>query len=356
MPLDNEDAAPAEKAKSEPSKRGGKPGFDEFLASLHEAIAGTTSSTKQLSGILRLLRKGFKVEKEITSAHIDAITQELAGYGDVEALVLRLFIEYPKAGKHLAVFVRNRLSMPFSASRGFPVERRKDDDRLFDLRQWIQSGNTERDPNDERYPEEWVRHACICLANEPDEAVRCQAINLLLRAVEQERQHGRGEERDHAHDYVKAVASLVLANSIDELVKGRVLLYPELVTQEELRAARRKSDSARIDAEDRCSRAEATVTQLTQRLQAVTTRVISLEVAIAEEHKRLEEALAAASQREEHLKHEWQQRLSAQRHTVSKHMLHDIEEAIMCLDRKDPNVEMALSRIRNAEKAIRDLE
>ena len=356
MPLDNEDAAPAEKAKPEPSKRGGKPKFDEFLASLHEAVAGSTSSTKKLSGILRLLKKGFKVEKEITSANIVDISEELAGYDDVATLVLSLFVNYPRAGKHLAIFVRNRLSARFFDLPGFPKERRQNDDRLFDLRQWIHSGNASRQPVDEQYPADWVRHAFICLANEPDAATRCHAINLLLRTVERERQSDREKAVDRDHDYVKAVASLLLTGSLNEIVKQRVLLYPELLKQEELRVARRESDSARGEAEDRCSSAEATVTQLTQDLQAATTRAISLEAEVADGKKRLEESLAAVSQREEHLTHVWQQRLSAQRHTVSKHMLHDIEEAIMCLDRKDPNVEMALSRIRNAEKAIRDLE
>jgi len=356
MPPDNEDAAPAEKAKAEPAKRGGKPEFDDFMASLQEAVAGSTSSTKQLSGILRLLRKGFKVEKEITSAHIDAITQVVAGYDDVASLVLRLFADYPKSGRHLAIFVRNRLSAPFSASNGFPTERRPDDDRLFDLRRWVQSGHESRRPDDERYPADWVIQAFICLANEPDAATRCHAINLLLRAAEQERQVDREEEVDLAHDYVKAVASFLLVGRLDEMLKERVLLYPELLTQGELRVARRESDSARIEAEDRCSKAEAAVARLTEDLQAANSRVISLQAAVADEKRSLDEALAAASQREEHLTHEWQQRLSAQRHAVSKHMLHDIDEAIICLDRKDPNVEMALSRIRNAEKAIRELE
>jgi hypothetical protein len=356
MPSENKDAAHADEAHRTPTKRGSKPEFDEFLISLRHAVTEPTRPSQKLSAVLRLLKKGFKVEKEITSTHIDAIVDVFTSYGDITALLLRLFADYPKAGKQLAIFVRNRLSVPFSTSKGFPTERRTDDDRLFDLRQWIQAGNAERGPSDERYPGDWLLHAFICLANEPDATVRCHSINSLLRTVEQSRKTARESDKDRAHDYVKAVASLLLTGRVKQLLDLRALLYPELLTQEELRLARRESDGARMEANDRATKAETAVASLNAELQTAIIRIAALEAEVARATKHLEDSIVAATQREEHLVHEWQQRLSGQRHSVSKHMLHDIEEAIICLDRKEPNVDMALSRIRNAEKVIRDLE
>jgi hypothetical protein len=164
----------------------------------------------------------------------------------------------------------------------------------------------------------------------------------LLRTVEQSRKTARESDKDRAHDYVKAVASLLLTGRVKQLLDLRALLYPELLTQEELRLARRESDGARMEANDRATKAETAVASLNAELQTAIIRIAALEAEVARATK--------------HLVHEWQQRLSGQRHSVSKHMLHDIEEAIICLDRKEPNVDMALSRIRNAEKVIRDLE
>lgn len=356
MPSDNKDAAHADEASRTPTKRGSKPEFDEFLSALRQAVTEPPRPSQKLSAILRLLKKQFKVEKEITTTHIDAIAEVLAGYGDTTALLLRLFADYPKTGKHLAIFVRNRLSVPFSTSQGFPTERRTDDDRLFDLRQWIQSGTAARVSGDERYPHAWLLQAFICLANEPDATVRCHAINSLLRAAEQSRKTARDSDKDRAHDYVKAVASLLLAGRIEQLLDLRALLYPELLTQEELRLARRESDNARNEANDRATKAETTVASLNAHLETAISHIAALEAKVAQATKNLEDSIVTAAQREEHLIHEWQQRLSGQRHSVSKHMLHDIEEAIICLDRKEPNVDMALSRIRNAEKVIRELE
>ena len=356
MSSENKDMAQADEANRTPTKRGSKPDFDEFLSALRHAVTEPTRAKQKLSAILRLLKKGFKVEKEITSTQIDAVVKVLAGYGDATALLLRLFADYPKAGKHLAIFVRNRLSVPFSTSRGFPTERRADDDPLFDLRQWIQAGNGVRAPGDNRYPEDWLVHAFICLANEPDATVRCQAINSLLRTAEQSRTPAHDNDRDRAHDYVAAVASLLQAGRVEQLLDLRALLYPELLTQEELRLARRESDGARIEANERATKAETAFASLNADLQAALLRIAALEAEVAQATRHLEDSIVAATQREEHLTHEWQQRLSGQRHSVSKHMLHDIEEAIICLDRKEPNVDMALSRIRNAEKVIRELE
>ncbi len=356
MPSDNNDAAHTDEAHRTPTTRGSKPEFDEFLISLRHAVTAPTRPSQKLSSILRLLKKGFTVEKEITSTHIDAIVGVFAGYDDTTALLLRLFADYPKAGKHLGIFVRNRLSVPFSTSQGFPADRRTDDDRLFDLRQWIQAGKAVRAPGDDRYPEDWLRHAFICLANEPDASVRCHAINSLLRAAEQARKSARVSGNDRAHAYVKAVASLLLTGRVEQLLDLRALLHPELLTQEELRLARRESDAARIEASDRATKAETAVASLNADLQAALVRIAALEAEVAQATRNLEDSIVAATQREEHLIHEWQQRLSGQRHSVSKHMLHDIEEAIICLDRKEPNVDMALSRIRNAAQVIRELE
>jgi hypothetical protein len=356
MPSENNDAAHADEANRITIKRGSKPEFDEFLIALRHAVTASNRPTQKLPAILRLLKRGFQVEKEITSTHIDAIVEVLTGYGDITALLLRLFADYPKAGKHLGIFVRNRLSVPFSTSQGFPTDRRQDNDRLFDLRQWIQAGKAVQAPGDDRYPEDWLLHAFICLANEPDASVRCHAINSLLRTAQQSRKSARDSDKDRAHDYVKAVASLLLAGRVEQLLDLRALLYPDHLTQEELRLARRESDAARIEASDRATKAETSVASLNADLQAALVRIAALEAEVAQATKNLEDSIVAATQREEHLIHEWQQRLSSQRHSVSKHMLHDIEEAIICLDRKEPNVDMALSRIRNAEKVIRDLE
>jgi hypothetical protein len=356
MPSEDNDAAHANESPRTPTKRGGKLEFDDFLIALRHAVTAPNRQTQKLSAILRLIKKGFKAEKGIASTHIAAIADVFAGYGDTTALLLRLFADYPKAGKHLGIFVRNRLSVPFSSSKGFPTERRADDDRLFDLRQWIQAGNGVRAPGDNRYPEDWLVHAFICLANEPDATVRCHAINSLLRTAEQSRKPAHDNDRDRAHDYVAAVASLLQAGRVEQLLDLRALLYPELLTQEELRLARRESDGARVEANERAAKAEAAVASLNADLQTALVRIATLEAEVAQATRHLEDSLVAATQREEHLTHEWQQRLSGQRHSVSKHMLHDIEEAIICLDRKEPNVDMALSRIRNAEKVIRELE
>jgi hypothetical protein len=45
-----------------------------------------------------------------------------------------------------------------------------------------------------------------------------------------------------------------------------------------------------------------------------------------------------------------------QRHSLKRRLSHELDEAILCLDRKQPNTEMALDRIRNAELIIREME
>lgn len=361
MELNKDSSMPQAGNEGNPKSRKGKPSFDEFIASLREAAMESGTPRKTLVTIVRLLKTGFAIEKdkELMTSHIDAVEDALGHFDSIDDLVLKLFAEFPsqpKPGKKLPVFVRNRFSSRLCRDLGYPSERRPGEDRLADLTQWIRHGTVGRQAEEDPYPEQWVRKAFICLANEPDAAIRCLAINALLRTVSVNRSPELVKEPDPAYDYVKAVSGGLFAGRLNELLGSRVLLHPEVLTQEELRRARRASDSALGEVQSRYEQAETLVTQLMQQLESALARITELEEGVAAKSQALEQAMVAAVQREEHLTHEWQQRLSGQRHTLSKHMLHDIEEAIMCLDRKEPNVDMALSRVRNAEKAIREME
>lgn len=52
---------------------------------------------------------------------------------------------------------------------------------------------------------------------------------------------------------------------------------------------------------------------------------------------------------------ELEQKLTAQKYKFTTKLAHNLNEARLCLDRENPNVEMALDRIRQIEKIMREL-
>ncbi|MCY3016319.1 MAG: hypothetical protein NT171_16725 [Planctomycetota bacterium] len=65
----------------------------------------------------------------------------------------------------------------------------------------------------------------------------------------------------------------------------------------------------------------------------------------------MDSELAALSQ-QVHALTEERDRLARALHSIKQTLGHCLEEAALCLDRQTPNVEMALSRVRQSQRSI----
>lgn len=338
----------------------GKPMFDQLRSELRKAITAVAPDKKRRTAIVRILARDFKRDKKkkelIRDAQVDAIADDLKAFANDTDLILEMFVASPKTGRPFIACIRDRLSHSYSQRLGYPTTRSLNDDRLHDLRQWIHAGDPRRKPDDSRYPLQWVREAVICLANEPDPSIRLHALNDLLEAIDLETSSRGRECDDIAFPYVKLLASHLAAGRIEQILRMRPLRLPDVRRQQEIKELARLSDVARATAQEKQLEAESQRDELSTRATALAERVEFLDIQLAEALKIAEETRQAASDREQHLTHGWQQQVTHQRHSLKRRLSHELDEAILCLDRKEPNTEMALDRIRNAELIIREME
>ena len=350
----------SEGAAGKPPEGGGKPSYQQLRDALRKAITGSPSDKQRRSALVRILRRDFKRDKKknevIRDTQVDEIANDLKAFENDTDLVLALFVAAPKTGRPFIACIRDRLSHSYASKLGYPTSRSLNDDRLFDLRQWIRAGDQTRGDGEPRFPARWVRGAVICLANEPDPAIRLHSLNELLDAIELERTPRPRVDDDIAFPYVKLIVSQILSGRLDGLLRSRPLRLPDMLRQKELKELARINDAARASAQQKQLESESQRDELSARATFLAGRVADLESSLADALKAAEHERQAAHDREHHLTHEWQQQTAQKRFSLKRRMLHELEEAILCLDRKEPNTEMALSRIRRAEQIIREME
>jgi hypothetical protein len=345
-----------QQASTEKVAKQKKPDLREFCRLLNAAADqnGSRSRSRRVAAVRDLLNKGFELKEgealQPDQAH--AVFAAISEFDALDDLALSFVAKPPSTRQPLATAIRNKLRDQMPAAVDYP--RTMGADRLFEITQWLRAAaravvGTDGKP----CTDEWVKRAFIVLSNEP-ESIRCNAVHELIRIVAVHRESPKLQAEEASLRYLAWIANRLAAGKAAELVANRVLSHPVWLEQATLRDARKQSDDARLDYQLRCEAATQEAKVLQASLEQAQSQIREMEDTRVTLERDLKTAIASADQREKHVEHEWQQRLAAQRHGVAKRVLHDLEEAALCLDRPEPNTAMALARVREAEKTIRN--
>jgi hypothetical protein len=336
-------------------KKAEKPDLEEFCMQLKEAACGDSIKSRRAKAVHKLLNQGFELEdgEKLQPDDAKAVFDAIRDADILDDLALLLIENPPSNRKPLAEAICRRLQLWAFESLDFPKDVEKSEDRLFDIKNWMREQAALIKGSDGRpCPDEWVRRVFVVLANELKD-VRYLAVHQLLETVAVHRESVKSHSEDRSKRYLSWIANRLRIGKSAELVSNRILDYHMTEKLEEFRKDKRKSDDDRLECQLKNESITAELKKIQIDKKALESQVQKLEGERASLQSEIEEIRANADKEKVHLEHEFQQRLTSQRVGVAKTVLHDLGEAILCLDREEPNVSMAMNRINQAEKAIK---
>jgi hypothetical protein len=329
----------------------------EVLVQLRRFVdAQTTKNT--VASVEKLL--SAHIAEEVTTDVIEEITRTLGCYSQLYQLALRLVCLTGKPNK-LVKAVRTRLRMSLCERLSYPIDgTTRGENRLTELINWInkswsEASTSENFASDKLGP--FCHNSLTCLTLESDSVIRDAAIQHLLLKVA-----GLSEKRISSQGFLKEAVKLISSPKMNpaKFTVALQLTYPweervKLADESALRATlyfeESRQEIARLRQENERLNSELTATQ--GRLKSIEGQALELAQQVEYERAKIEEI-------EEHWEKRVVQELVKQRHQLCNQLKHDLQEARLALDRSEPSVEMALSRIatleETLEEALRKLE
>jgi len=348
--------SPEPKPEHPAKPKGGKPSFEELLKLL-VALVDPASKSDAVPKVAEALKKGFF--EQVVPEHVEQVMAVLVPYPSLDRLAVRLAVEKPQRSRPLVVALLNRLRAQFASELGFPGSVSREGDRLFELSQWIKVGEESRPTDAPRHPDTWVRKAVLCLSQESDPSIAASAIHRLLCIVARRATQSEGDAfRTDGRSYLRAVGQLL---SSKKIVPQRVALSLQFCHpyEDQLAQSRQQNTELRHEAADALQQAqelEKHNAALSQELSSLRDRESKLQQQLAQTQSKLNLEIDRIKELTDHSQRELSQSLAGQRHSLAAAFMHDLQESRLCLDRPEPNVQMALNRIRQMEEVVRKLE
>ncbi len=329
---------------------------DDLLNRLDEVIAGEDVKLR-LPNAVRLIGKGFGPHSEYRPKveEVERIERRLLAQFDPIEVGLRLWAQKAKKQAFLLRDLRNifatRVRRELAIS---PVTNDDECDRLSAaLSQMVRATGSEEEMV------ALIRKVVIALAAE-NSAARSQLLNEVL---EQAADH-RGRKFDatkptpkrypHEEQLAEAVR-IVSKTKVDykTVLAARKLALPIHV---EVQERRRTADLARRDkvaAEEAQRAAETKLRELQKRVNELESQLASHQAQLQQNENDIEAEKRKSNEIREALTTRHAHELDGKLRQMAKALMLELEEAQICLDRDEPNVKMALNRVRDMQSILK---
>lgn len=343
----SETRSPAEPSVDGPSakKKPAKPDLANFLESLHTIL---TTEKDPLVKLRPLIKEGFigEVNSEVVSKVVEAlmvptdVAERLAlpmavheRFGKLKPLS-RVILAALRASFESAILYDSREFSGYRAPRA--------------IEDWI----SERAPRGSQAERDvWFRRFVVCVLHESEPKTMLTGIVAASRIWMSSRpQKTSSEEAIFARSIAVALSSpaigfvkleLVLAGVAAVDVQFRQMLNRELGLERQIREQQDSIDAFR----KRVSSLEGDVATAREDAADKALRI-----------RDLEQSLAESAERYELLDRHWrgvsEQQLAKQSGGFREKVSHEVEEALLALDREDPNKDMALERMRRIKEIL----
>jgi hypothetical protein len=329
-----------------------KPTFEQFIASFQEVLSGT--DRKALAKALKLLKTGFsEIQKDHgRSEEIFAIVRS---WKLVDPLSVRLSMDC-RFGKinTPAKILWERLRTDFVREIGYPmIPAGEGDGGRTPISEWIKMALRSL-PTD---PEGWLRRAFVCILGEGDpENIREYLYILLDEYHLQVLRKGRTKESVD-RDFITLVASSLgktgqMKTSVKQFAMtarpARSMVREAVIIAERCRAEVLEARQDLREQEEGCD-------QLKIDLEKANAQIGDLK----RENQEKEAKLRSETDRCKAVEIHWRETLRSETARLSsrvrERLSHEVNETELCLGRENPNVSMALDRIRRIREYLENL-
>ncbi len=337
---------PAPTAEARKTGKASRPDPETFLANWRQAIASRKDPVPQLR---KMATAGF--QGEISSEHVLQLVEALAEHRhEAERLALALAVQ-ERFGKpkQLARRLLAEFRRVFEREIGYDPQEFTGYRAPHAMEEWVVA-HAPTAPASER--DSWFRRFAVCLMN--DTETRTVLVGFL--AALRRWASSRGlKSSGEAAAFVRAVAQAlgpraISTGKLESILAGaaaveeqfRQMLNRELTLERQIQAL-----------EDSLDHANRRVSGLESSLAAALEQQEKQKARIAE----LEGSLAEAEQRYGLLDRHWrgvsEQELTKQRERFLGMVVPELEEALLALDRENPNLAIALRRLRHLQEILR---
>ncbi len=201
-----------------------------------------------------------------------------------------------------------------------------------------------------------ARLALVCVMEELSPMAKAAGTYRILWGCT-ERAHAQDEASTVEVDlsgFYSEIAAIFGAESINikRIVSGLGLAAPALALNEEHCKEIDRLRGSVKQLTERVVRREAELSETDTALSAARSRIDELERALAEKDRLVSEAERRCESLDDHWKEVNQQQLARQAHAVKSDLDHELAEVRLSLDRQNPNVGMALERVRRMERIV----
>jgi hypothetical protein len=227
------------------------------------------------------------------------------------------------------------------------------------LEEWIEKNSLQGalDPN-------WARNALVCLLGENFTYEEFLVVQLLIQKCSSKRKKVKSlkssanknnkEEFNRYEKYIKQIQSLFTSKKfspskltfgvdIHKIFQNKLSNLESRLENLEMTLLYEKNKSSELL--QKLNLAEKALKDTIQAVPQLKDEIQAKEKSLLDEKSRFKNL-------EEHWQRKFERELRGQAYTIKRVFEHEVREAKLSLDREDPNVEMALSRIRNMEEQL----
>jgi len=356
------DNSPTGRSSPRKSSARQKPSLDEFRIALQAAtkVAGARAITKALA----ILQRGCAAEPE--PEPVKAIVDILSAWQEVVQLAVRLSVtsrygKLARFGKRVLISLRSA----FSEAVGYPLATPDGLARDEFLCQWIEAQASTQtkaaasepkpadssEPAPEVDPSSWFQMTFVCVLGEQNNHIVHKTLWCLLtqRCAVELKPRQRRFQADR--EFTDLVVSVLSRPSASLLRRARLLLKLKEDTQATERKLWERVENATARAEASEDRERATSAELKEAL----TRIEDARVSLGEKDVELAKERERYQALDEHWQGASRAKLARFVTQVKSELGHEVTEALLSLERDEPNVAMALTRIKRMQQLIAGL-
>src|SRR5579883_474324 len=336
---------PATLANAAPKTKPAKVDPETFMASWRQALASEKDPVPKLRTMVRV---GF--QGEVNAEHVSQLVASLAEHRTVaERLVLPLAVQ-ERFGKLKPLARRFLAELRTSFESGINYDQREFSGYRAPraVEDWVME-HAPTTPASER--DSWFRRFAVCLLK--DSEPKTVLVGLVAAARRWASSKGLKSSAQEA-TFVRGIAlalgaPVIGANKLELLLAGvtaveeqlRQILNRELSLERQIRTQQDSIDALNRRTSELESSLAAAVADGEQK---------SLHIA------KLEQSLSDAEERYELLERHWrsvsEQELSKQSMSIRERIGQELVEALLALDRENPNLEIALRRLRRIQEIL----
>lgn len=342
-----------------------KPTYNEFLLNLKNATSPQVKKDT-LSSVLQALNRGF--EERFDHRQVNYVAQELVSWENFSRIALKL--SFKVATGRSSMFIK-KLIVPLrqEAARRteYPLEKLPltsnvyNPDRKQVLKDWI----FEKSINQLKH-EEWSRNAIVCIISENFNYEDFKLTQLLIDKCVGKKQKGtkKKQKKIQDHDianfrlYLKYVESIFAVKKFPTAKASMGVEISKLLNDRIKKVTYEKNDAEQAyeDEQEKYLLLKAKYDQLNEDLKNKLSIIESQKEKIAQYDQSLSDEKSRYRILNETLKRKNEQEIKGLIFSLRKYFSHELQEAKLSLDRSNPNIEMALSRISHMEEYLQNIK